>query len=237
MRESCLKKNKIFLMFKKLRWLPISCLIFLLAPSCGSIDAHKIKNFTTDTYTEKIRYKNAVDSIKTLTPLIKTGDLITRTGNDFTSESLRSLNRRNKKYSHCGIAIIENDTIFVYHALGGDFNPDQKLLREPVFTFLNPSSNVAAGLFRFNTNAEFNTNLSQIVHKYFNNGLPFDISFDLATDDKMYCAEFVAKSYISASNKNLEFNKSKIGEFTFYGVDDIFLNTSCFTIKELIYKQ
>lgn len=236
MKELCLKKNNPIINSKKLRWLISGCLIFLFASSCRNVDAHEIKSFISNPQAEKLRIKSAVDSIKSLSALIETGDLITRTGNDFTSESLRSLNRRNKKYSHCGIAIIENDSIFVYHALGGDFNPDQKLLREPLTTFADPSSNVGIGLFRFNMNNDLKNRLSDIVHNKYKIGLPFDMKFDLDTDDKMYCAEFVAKSYTSATNNNLVFNKSNIDHFTFYGVDDIFLNHNCFEIKELTYK-
>ncbi len=236
MRESCLRKNKLNNEILKIRWLVSGCLIFLFA-SCSNSDASSIKSFTADPVAEKIRFKEAVDSIKSLSSLIKTGDLITRTGNDFTSESLRSLNRRDKKYSHCGIAIIENDSVFIYHALGGDFNPNQKLLRESLINFADPSSNRGIGLFRFNSNADLNANISQIVQQHFKEGLSFDMDFDLSTDNKMYCAEFVAKSYISASNNILNFNKSKIEQFTFYGVDDIFLNPFCIQIKELTYKQ
>ncbi|MEO5990284.1 MAG: YiiX/YebB-like N1pC/P60 family cysteine hydrolase [Ferruginibacter sp.] len=236
MRESCLRKNKLNIKIFKIRWLVIGCLIFLFA-SCDNINASSIKSFTSDHVAEKIRFKEAVDSIKVLSPLIKNGDLITRTGNDFTSESLRSLNRRDKKYSHCGIAIIENESVYIYHALGGDFNPNQKLLRESLLTFADPSANRGIGLFRFNSSALINDKLSQIVHQHFKEGLPFDMDFDLSTDNKMYCAEFVVKSYISASNNILNFNKSKIEKFTFYGVDDVFLNPFCIPIKELTYKQ
>ncbi len=62
--------------------------------------------------------------------------MVLRTGNDFTSESLRQLSFTDKTYSHCGIASIENDSIFIYHALGGEWNPDEKLRRDPIELFL-----------------------------------------------------------------------------------------------------
>lgn len=237
MSGSCRKKNNLINLNKFLRRPIAGCLIFLCLSSCGNIDSYKIKNFSNVEKTDLKRYAQDIDSIKEISKIIVTGDLITRTGNDFTSESLRSLNRRNKKYSHCGIAVVENDTVFVYHALGGDFNPDQKLLKEPLLTFANPIFNRGIGIFRFILKGDFKTQTKQTVIKYFNIGLPFDMAFDLNTDDKMYCAEFVAKSYIKSSKNELTFNKSNIESFNFYGVDDIFLNPHCVPIKELLYKH
>src|SRR4051812_41975620 len=62
--------------------------------------------------------------------VIKSGDIITRLGSDITSEMIRQFNQKDKSFSHCGIASIEHDTVFIYHAIGGEFNPDQKLKRE-----------------------------------------------------------------------------------------------------------
>ena len=234
MRGSCLIKNNLSNIFKKLRWLVSGCLIFLFVQSCQRSDANNLQIIKINKQ-ETIKRTKAISSVKSIEPLIKNGDLITRTGNDFTSETLRSLNRRNKKYSHCGIAIIENDSVFVYHALGGDFNPNQKLLRQSLIEFADPASNRGIGLFSFNFNANLQTKIREIVQNHFVAGLPFDMEFNLETNDKMYCAEFVAKSYIDATDNNLNFNKSKIENFSFYGVDDIFLNPTCHLIKELIY--
>src|SRR5690606_8118673 len=91
---------------------------------------------------------SSLEKIHALKKLTQSGDLITRTGNDFTSQSLKSLNRRNKTFSHCGIIKIENDSVFVYHTLGGEWNPDQKLRKDPFEIFADPVSNNLLGLFR-----------------------------------------------------------------------------------------
>ena len=81
--------------------------------------------------------------------IIKQGDLIVRTGKDFTSEMMRLLSAKDKTYSHCGIASIEHDSLFVYHAIGGEWNPDQKLRRDPFEIFCNPYENRGFGIFRY----------------------------------------------------------------------------------------
>ena len=81
--------------------------------------------------------------------LIQNGDLILRTGRDFTSEIMRQLSTKDKTYSHCGIASIEHDSVFVYHSIGGEWNPDQKLRRDPFEIFCNPFENRGFGIFRY----------------------------------------------------------------------------------------
>ncbi|RZJ97712.1 MAG: hypothetical protein EOO46_25370, partial [Flavobacterium sp.] len=185
---------------------------------------------------EKTRIDRAWKSISELKRYIHTGDLVTRTGNDFTSESLRSLNQRNKTYSHCGIASIENDTLFVYHALGGEFNPDQKIRRDRWEEFAEPYSNRGVGVFRFSSLSFPLKTLLDSIQSYIDREVTFDMDFDLATDNKMYCAEFVAKSYSAGSGGALKFPVSSIKSFKFFGVDDLFLHPSCDSITSTVYK-
>jgi hypothetical protein len=184
----------------------------------------------------KSRIRRALINITALQKNIRSGDLVTRTGNDFTSQSLRSLNRRNKTWSHCGIASIEKDTLFIYHAVGGEWNPDEKLRRDPWLLFADPYSNNRVGHFRFSIPANTARDLLEIVKEFHKNELPFDMDFDLATDDRMYCAEFIYKSFLKAGKGQILFNRSHINEFEFVGVDDIFLQPLCKKLAEVSYK-
>ncbi|MES2431233.1 MAG: YiiX/YebB-like N1pC/P60 family cysteine hydrolase [Bacteroidota bacterium] len=174
-----------------------------------------------------------VDSVK---KIIRNGDLITRTGNDFTSESLRQLNQKNKTYSHCGIASIENDSVFVYHALGGEFNPDQKIRRDPLNIFSEPYSNRGIGIFRYRLTPTDTNSILSAMKTLYAKGIMFDIKFDLTSDDRMYCAEFVYKTYKTGTADKLQFTTSHIKDFTFIGVDDLFLQPMCIPIKRILYK-
>ena len=212
---------------------PISCLVFLLA--CNTNASYKeFRPSPSDSLRNEVRINKAFRTIKALSAQVKTGDIITRTGNDFTSYGRRTLNRRDQTYSHCGIASIENDTIFVYHALGGEFNPDQKLLRQTFTEFSEPFSNNGIAIFRFHDrNAP--GNFAAHAHEYFKQELPFDMDFDMETDDRMYCAEFVVKA-LEKSSDSLRFNRSRIGDFEFTGVDDIFLHPGFYKVAAVVYK-
>ena len=169
--------------------------------------------------------------------MIQDGDMITRTGNDFTSESLRSLNQRDKTFSHCGIASIEHDSIFIYHALGGDFNPDQKIRRDPIEFFADPYTNKGIGMFRFEIADSIKKQFASTARELFRQEIMFDMDFDLKTDDRMYCAEFVYKCFVKAGNGTLSFNHSHIKQFEFIGVDDLFLQPLCKKQAQIVRRR
>ena len=165
----------------------------------------------------------ASEKILNLERKARHGDLVTRTGNDFTSVSLKNLNRRNTTFSHCGIVKIEDDSVFVYHALGGEWNPDQKLRKDPFSVFAEPVSNNLVGLFRYDLPAEELNRFVSLADSLFEIGTSFDMDFNLQTTDKMYCAEFVQYCLSQAAGSKIQVNESRINDFRFIGVDDLFL--------------
>jgi hypothetical protein len=229
------KNNFIENALMKIRW-PFGYLVFFICSCNQPSPVNMIVLSHADSVKETARIRNAFQEIEKIKTSIQTGDLITRTGNDFTSETLRNLNQRDKTFSHCGIAVIEDNSVFIYHALGGEFNPDQKLLRETLKTFAEPYSNKGIGVFRMNLTGSSMKQLQDEVQQRYKDGIMFDMDFDLQTEDRMYCAEFVAKSYRKVLHPQLEFNTSKLGKFKFIGVDDIFLNPHFKKLYSVVYK-
>ncbi|MCP9749451.1 YiiX/YebB-like N1pC/P60 family cysteine hydrolase [Ferruginibacter sp. HRS2-29] len=219
----------------KIRWLPC-CLIFFIHSCTQNTPYKELRMTSQDSLDKKAFIRRAFDSIYLMRQLIRNGDIITRTGNDFTSQSLRSLNQRNQQYSHCGIASIENDTVFVYHALGGEFNPDQKIKRERFVDFSQPYENNGIGIFRFSPTEFPAKNAVAVAKELYFRGIQFDMDFDLKTNDKMYCAEFVYKTFLLAYPGRIKFSTSHINKFEFIGVDDLFLHPLCHSMKEIVYK-
>lgn len=161
------------------------------------------------------------------TMLIRPGDMITRTGNDFTSLCLRQFCQTDKTYSHCGIASIEHDTVFVYHALGGEFNPDQALLREPLQIFVATEANHGFGIFRFNMDTAQTRRLIMEAQNAYEKKISFDMKFDLSTDDKMYCSEFAAKMYRRAYGNDTMFSPVKTPGLDYLAPDNLFTHPAC----------
>ena len=62
------------------------------------------------------------------------------------------------------------------------------------------------------------------------------MSFDLKTDDHMYCAEFVYKTIVAGTHGFLQFPLSHIGQFEFIGVDDLFMHPQCHSVHQIVFK-
>lgn len=208
------------------RWLT-GCLLFFVL-SCGRREGVSAPAFPIPSPLSPLILQEALDSIRS-------GDMVTRTGNDFTSLCLRQLCQTDRTYSHCGIASREHDSVFVYHALGGDFNPDQRLLREPLAEFIAPAANRGFGLFRFAMSGRQEARLIEETVAAYRQGIPFDMNFDLATDDKMYCSEFTAKMYRRAYNNDSLFAVSCIRDFRFIAPDNLFTDPLCRRLLEKVY--
>ena len=232
-----------FFIQKAIRW-PLGYLIFffLIAAAEGIISCKNQARLnpliltSQDSIDQQEFISRAFKTIAEIKHHIQSGDLVTRTGNDYTSQSLRTLNRRNETYSHCGIASLENDTLFIYHAMGGEWNPDEKLRRDPFELFAEPYSNKGIGIFNFFVPDTLKNNFLNVSKQFYQDELMFDMDFDLKTDNRMYCAEFIYKTFLKASNNQMVFNKSSIGDFVFIGVDDIFLHPLCRKRIEIVYK-
>lgn len=209
------------------------CLIFF-AFNCTQRTPALQQHFI-DSASLEARIQQGIDSLYAFQRLVQNGDVITRTGNDFTSESLKTLNQRDQTYSHCGIASIEHDSVFVYHALGGEFNPDQKIRRDPYLLFAEPYNNRGTGIFRLAMKNDIKLRLLNTVKQFYRNGVMFDMDFDLSSNDRMYCAEFVYKSFLVASDSSIRFTFSRIGNVVFVGIDDIFLYKDFKPIRKFVY--
>ncbi|HWN89499.1 MAG TPA: YiiX/YebB-like N1pC/P60 family cysteine hydrolase [Chitinophagaceae bacterium] len=197
--------------------------------------------------------------IHTIKDSIREGDLILRCGNDFTSESLRDFSQQEKLFSHSGIALVYDDIMFVYSNMAGDINPNEIMRRDEVDSFLNPVNNVAMGIYRYDITNDELQKLKTVINDHYIKKLQFDMNFDLTTDDKMYCAEMIAKAVESATNKRISFSRSLIndelkGKYLkkllqrkivpsekmadqkeYYALDNLYLNQHCREVSKIIF--
>lgn len=168
--------------------------------------------------------------------LLQNGDLVLRTGADATSYMLRQMNLTNKTYSHCGIVMIENGYPFVYHSIGGEDNPDEKLRRDSASFFFSPVSNERLGIARLDLSGSQIGLLHDIVQRYYKMAVPFDMDFDLATNDRLYCAEFVYKAIREATADTGYFSQTKLLAKTYVGVDNLYDRRHAKIICDIRYK-
>lgn len=219
--------------FRK-RW-PLGCLLFCIVACHRQNENDAFIMSKNDSLREARVEKISFERIRMARTLVVSGDLVLRTGKDFTSDVMRKLSVHDKTYSHCGIASWENDTLFIYHALGGEFNPDQKLRRDPFEFFCNPYENKGFGIFRFSINEKQRQSVIKTVHDFYINQIRFDMKFDLATNDRMYCSEFVYKTMGKATHDSVAMDLTTINHFKFVAIDNLFINPFCTEIKRVIF--
>jgi len=198
-------------------------------------------------------------AIKQLEDSIREGDLVLRCGSDFTSETLRDFNQQEKLYSHSGIALMDNGIMYIYSNMAGDINPDEVMRRDNIDSFLTPANNVAAGIYRYDLSPDELEKLKSIVNSHYINKLQFDMNFDPATDNKMYCAEMIAKSVEQATANRILIPKSMVNDELrqkylkmalqkkvlpsakaadqreYWSIDNLYLNPNCREIKKLVF--
>lgn len=181
---------------------------------------------------------NAPDrkTVDTAVSLLRSGYLVLRMGLGADSRILAEMNQQNKSYSHCGLVMIEDGYPFVYHSIGGEDNPDERLRRDSAKFFFSPLHNTAIAIVRYDLSNEQLTELQKIVRSYYLQRPKFDMKFDLATDDKLYCAEFVYKAVIKAVRDTAYISTTSVAGLRFVGVDNLFINPHAHMVWQSVFK-
>ncbi|MCW3122099.1 MAG: hypothetical protein JWQ38_1591 [Flavipsychrobacter sp.] len=176
---------------------------------------------------------HAVDSAVSL---LRSGYIVLRLGQGADSYLLSQMNQKDKTYSHCGIVMIENGYPFVYHSIGGEDNPDQRLRRDSANFFFSHQHNMAFSIVRYDLATDKVDELRQVVYQYFRQRPRFDMQFDLITDDKIYCAELVYKAVNKAMHDTGYIRPTRFMGYTFVGIDDLFLNPHAHIVWQTKFK-
>ncbi len=177
--------------------------------------------------------KGKVDSAVSL---LQTGNVVLRMGLGADSKLLSDLNTKDKSFSHCGIVMIEHGYPFVYHSIGGEDNPDERLRRDSAGFFFSPFNNSAIAIVHFAFKAGDIIALQRVVTDYYKARPRFDMKFDLATDDELYCSEFVCKALNKAMNDTSYIAATTLLGRRFVGIDDIFMNGHANIVWQIRYK-
>lgn len=185
---------------------------------------------------ERMVNKDNLNAIDSGIRMLKTGDVVVRTGNDITSYMLCKVNWRDKTYSHCGLVVVENGYPFVYHSIGGEDNPDELLRRDSASFWFSPQNNLGYGIVRLDMPNDREEILVKQIKQFYKERKKFDMDFDLATDDRFYCAEFVSKTICLATGDSSFFTPTSVLGYRYMGIDDIFLSKHANFVCQIRYK-
>ncbi len=186
-------------------------------------------------------------NIKQATLLLKDGDLVTRSDDDFESLALQNFSQKDRTYSHSGIAFKEDSGFVIYHCIAGIENPDAACRKEPFDSFVNPVKKTGFGIFQYQLSTAETERLHLLLQQNYQSKKPFDISFNLKTDDSLYCSEMISKGLKYATKGRVKIPTSFLHNFTpkimgyqtrrffktfeYVAIDDLYMNPFC---KEII---
>lgn len=203
----------------------LACVVsgkFILSASETLYENTANKHWKNERYYARTNNPANLAAVDSCTKLLRTGDLLVRRGDDMTSYMLSQLNLKDKTYSHCGLVVVENGYPFVYHSIGGEDNPDQALRRDSAQLWCSPANNHAFAAFRYTLADSINDKLVKSVRDFYMEQRKFDMSFDLDTDDRLYCSEMIYKAIEQATGGNSFIGQSNNYGRAFVGIDDLY---------------
>ena len=163
------------------------------------------------------------------------GDIVLRSGRDLISNLFAQLNQTDKTFSHCGIVFLESNGWVVYHSIGGEDNPNEKLRRDSFRNFVSPLHNSGYAVCRYSLDSLQCCRLKNVVDSMYRKQVPFDMNFDLKSDDRLYCAEMVYKAFNKACSCDSCFKTSMHKGFEYISTDNILLNNKSRILCHIVY--
>lgn len=185
--------------------------------------------------------------------ILQDGQLITRSDDDFESMIMQNFSRRESVYSHSGIVFKEDSGYVVYHCMGGEENPDGACKKDPFDSFVNPIQKTGFGIFQYRLSVLEADKMHTVLKKDYESKIPFDATFNLKTDDSLYCSEMIYKALKFATGNKIilpssyidnfkpkimgyKNNKIFFKRFEFIGIDDLYMNPFCKEITRVKYQ-
>jgi hypothetical protein len=199
---------------------------------------------------QRAAYAAAYDMISEGQALVKDGDLVLRSGQEFSSQFIRQFSKHDKTYSHSGIIFFENGYPFVFHIVPGNENPDEKLRKDSLARFCNPRKNFGYAIYRYDLNAEEVSKFKASIGQWYAQGVRFDSLFNMKSDDRMYCSEMISKGLAKATGNRIRIATSQptknearffsdhlhlplsyTSNLNIVAIDNLFLNPQCRLVR------
>ncbi len=183
-----------------------------------TVENSVVKNFNYNKYSTQIIQKfPQLD-------LLKDGDLLFRRGYGIDSTVSMNFSQGEKRYSHAGIIFKKDNKVFIIHSEEDKKNGHNGVYVEPIEDFLEGISIWA--VYRFNLTSELRKKVINYSLTLKEQGIIFDIDFNLDEDKKMYCSEFIYKVINRTTKQELiRGGKHFLGR-KFVTISDLYQNNS-----------
>lgn len=237
-------------------WLSLATAVALILSSCSSTDSSKEPGDDLGIKSASEKKAANLAMINAAAQTIQDGDLILRTGRDFSSEQVKQFSKKDKTYSHGGIAFREGNDIYIYHVVPDYHHVTDKVRKEKLDSFCNPAENHGFAVARYKMDSAEVKIFRDYLDQQYQKKIPFDKTFDLTSDDSMYCSEMIKKGLVLATKGRIEIENDKLTDRSKYKliaqyfkvkekqfagrayvpIDHLFVRPDCEVIKRYLYE-
>lgn len=163
---------------------------------------------------------------------LQTGDLVLRSGRGMVSDWFRRANVHDKKYSHAGLILREDNKIYVVHCFQDAEKPG--LVKEELIDFINSKKCSSSAVYRYSLSAKELEKLEHEIKIDLESEIKFDDSFELG-GTSYYCTEWVRKVVNASTNNNNFITSTKLKGYIFIAPENLYLNASIKKVAQINY--
>lgn len=156
------------------------------------------------------------------------GDLVLRNGKGVLSAFFKCVSQKDSRFSHAGLVRIIDGRVYVCHYI------DEGYRMEPFGVFTGRSGCTSFSVLRYNLTACQRTNLLSMIDSEEAAGRLFDSSFDLSTDDDLYCTEWI---YKCLGKIGFPLSVSKAGTSPYIATDDLYVKADVKQVTAFEYEN
>jgi hypothetical protein len=162
---------------------------------------------------------------------IKSGDLIFRASNDLISTFFRNINKRHQDFSHIGIAVIENNNVYVMHIIKNDETPEKSMRKDLLSDFWNKNQYTSFGKASPNFNNKQINKFIKVADSINKLPIAFDNEINIESINQLYCTEYVALCIKIASQNKTQVPTTLVNNKRGFAPDNFYNNTICNKIE------
>ena len=163
----------------------------------GQVEGH----YTLPTTTKTTKYEHiiprivAIEENKDISGLLLIlntigGDIVLRMGRGFVSHTICTILSDTVQFSHCGIVVRQNDSLYVVHSVSEELSEHDGVQATSLHHFVYESVPGSLAFVRYKTELDSLGDLMrQKALYYLANPKPFDYDFDLNDSTAFFCSE------------------------------------------------
>ncbi len=125
--------------------------------------------------------------IVSLEKILQNGDIICTLGNGYWSTFFQEVSLKDKRFSHVGIIIKENQVFKVIHSEANDYTGIGGVKISTLNDFIKNTLDHA--VYRIEANKNIRNEIATTAIEY--SGIPFDMDFNIGDAKEIYCAELI----------------------------------------------